>query len=247
MECKREADLDKALRAIMQEHGFVRPDRGAIPGPDKQLRYGKPPDYRVADLLYFKGKTQNHKPGSLEKTVENLVKKWEMEATHLPDIAEWTTIDHENYTVQSNGGKIYSSSESCKQGNYNWLLEPVSKELYDCEKYTFEDSHSLFRDAFVDGFPWEVLKVFSGPPTVTFTWRHWGLFNGEFKGRRGDGEVYELYGFAVVDVTENLKISTLRIYYNPDEYLEALYGMKDASELVGGKSLLGQNCCPFQK
>ena len=23
-------------------------------------------------------------------------------------------------------------------------------------------------------FPWELLEVFSGPPKVAFTWRHWG-------------------------------------------------------------------------
>lgn len=34
----------------------------------------------TADLEYLKGRTQNHKEGSLEKVVENLVKTWEMEA-----------------------------------------------------------------------------------------------------------------------------------------------------------------------
>jgi hypothetical protein len=49
----------------------------------------------------------------------------------------------------------------------------------------FEASHDLFRDSFLDGFAWELLKVLSGPPHVVFTWRHWGRFNGEYRGRKG--------------------------------------------------------------
>ena len=55
--------------------------------------------------------------------------------------------------------------------------------------YSFEESHELFRDTFTSGFPWEVLKVLSGPPHVVFTWRHWGKFDGNFRGNKGNGEV----------------------------------------------------------
>ena len=54
---------------------------------------------------------------------------------------------------------------------------------------SFEESHDLFRDTFTSGFPWEVLKVLSGPPHVVFTWRHWGKFDGNFRGNKGNGEV----------------------------------------------------------
>ena len=47
---------------------------------------------------------------------------------------------------------------------------------------SFEQSHELFGTAFTKGFPWEVLKVFSGPPTVLFSWRHWGHLEGKFQG-----------------------------------------------------------------
>ena len=48
----------------------------------------------------------------------------------------------------------------------------------------FEISHEIFRDAFSEGFPWEVLKVLRGPPEVIFTWRHWGKFVGTYRGRQ---------------------------------------------------------------
>ena len=38
--------------------------------------------------------------GSLEELVENLVKTWEMEASHKPDMTQWRTIDLSNYCVQ---------------------------------------------------------------------------------------------------------------------------------------------------
>jgi hypothetical protein len=76
----------------------------------------------------------------------------------------------------------------------------------------FEASHSLFRDAFKNGFPWEVLKVLSGPPgPILFTWRHWAHFNGNFQGREGNGELIELYGLCRVIVNEDLKIQKLEV------------------------------------
>jgi len=34
--------------------------------PNIKWRFGKAPDYTLANLAYFKGKTRNHKDGSLE-------------------------------------------------------------------------------------------------------------------------------------------------------------------------------------
>ena len=42
----------------------------------------------------------------------------------------------------------------------------------------------MFHGSFA-AFPWEVLEVFTGPPVVAFTWRHWGHFTGEYKGNKG--------------------------------------------------------------
>ena len=82
-------------------------------------------------------------------------------------------------------------------------------------KDSFEASHSLFRDAFKSGFPWEVLKVLSGPPgPVIFTWRHWANFNGVFQGRQGSGELIEIYGLCRVVVNKDLnplKIQKLEV------------------------------------
>ncbi len=78
-------------------------------------------------------------------------------------------------------------------------MENVDKSLYDIEKENFESSHTLFGNAFLGGFPWEILKVFSGPPRTAWSWRHWARFEGEYKGRKGDGKLYEMYGIGLLN------------------------------------------------
>lgn len=103
----------------------------------------------------------------------------------------------------------------------------------------FEKSHDLFRDALVNGFPWEVLKIFSGPPNVVFTWRHWGEFTGQFRGFQGNGELVELYGMLRVTVNSDLKIQKIEAYFDGKSFLETMEGKIDPSELRGGRAFLG--------
>ena len=57
------------------------PHRKYMEDPGIVWREGKP-DFSVVDKAYLAGRTRNHKEGSLEKIVEDLVKSWEMEASH---------------------------------------------------------------------------------------------------------------------------------------------------------------------
>lgn len=220
---KMSQSLDQKLEKFVREYGFTRPDRGD-----------------------FQGKSKNHKVGSLEIAVENLVKKWEMEMTHLSDSKDWTTLDVDKFCAQVNGGQEISAGDAARVGSYNWLLNNTSKELYDAQAHTFESSHKLFRSTFVNGFPWEVLEVFSGPPKVAFTWRHWGVFNGEYNGRKGQNEIIELYGFTIVTLSDSMKVIKLEVFSKFDEFLQVLKGTLTPSELEKGKSLLG-SCCPLHQ
>jgi len=223
--------------------GFIEPDRGNLDDPEIEWRHGKP-DYTKANYQYFKGKTQNHKAGSLEELVENLVKTWESQASHYKDFSQWTTVDTEEYKVQVNGGEWMEGSEAFEIGNYNALMK-------DCPAYnkfgelSFEESHNLFRGAFTDGFPWEVLKVMSGPPHVHFTWRHWGHLQGSFQENQGHGEMVEMYGLARVTVTEQLKIQRIEVYYDPETFIKVMEGVYKPSSIDHGKALLGDISCPF--
>ena len=68
--------------------------------------------------------------------MENLVKKWEMQASHFKDFSQWSEIDHDNYTVSVNGGDVVDGSVAYEIGNYNALMAdcPAYKK---CKKYNF--------------------------------------------------------------------------------------------------------------
>jgi hypothetical protein len=66
-----------------------------------------------------------------------------------------------------------------KVGTYNAIL-PKS-EYYDNEKSDFSSSHKTFK-RMMPTFAWEVLEVYSGPPVVSFKWRHWGVMKNDYVG-----------------------------------------------------------------
>jgi len=231
------------LEDLKTRYGFREPDRGDLDDPKIVWRMGKP-DYTAANYQFLKGKTQNHPAGSLEETVENLVKTWETQASHFKDFNQWTTIDRDDYKVSVNGSEEVDGSVAYEIGNYNALMK-------DCPAYqkygelSFEESHDLFRGAFTDGFPWEVLKVLSGPPTVVFTWRHWGVLKGKFQENIGHGEHLEMYGLARVSVSEQLKIQKIEVFFDPETFIKACEGRLKPTELKGGRSLIGDVECPY--
>ena len=99
----------------------------------------------------------------------------------------------------------------------------------------------MFHKAFA-AFPWELLEVFSGPPVVGFSWRHWAHFTGEYKNHKGNGELVELYGFGTAEVDENLKLIDVQIFYKPEQFLEVMEGKRPASDLSHGTNIIGTGC-----
>ena len=164
---------------------------------------------------------------------------------HLLKPEECSTM-YADFKIKVNDGKILGAKEYMKKGSYTPLLQGVSKELYNSENHTFESSKVLFCSAFTEGFAWEVLEVFSGPPKVALTWRHWGRFSGEYKGRKGNGEIIEMYGFVIATVNEELQLTSADVYFRPEGLLEVLEGKRSPSENFQGKALFGA-CCPLYK
>lgn len=88
-------------------------------------------------------------------------------------------------------------------GGYNAFLQtslPEMMRLYDPAKETKESSNQLFTTTFPRGFALEVLQVYSGPPVITYKFRHWAYMEGPFKGHPPTGELVELFGFAIFEV-----------------------------------------------
>ncbi len=80
-----------------------------------------------------------------------------------------------------------------------------------------EGSHT----ALPSGFFWEVLEVLTG---VTFKWRHWGKFTGEYKGVAPTGETIEMFGVTVAKVNDDLRLLQVEHYYDPNQLLSKLAG-----------------------
>jgi len=197
--------------------------------PAANWRFGAKPDYTLANLAYLTGKKSNHAAGSLEQVVEDLVKTWEMERSHKLDLASHRSIDPAKFGISANGGKTYDSVEAHRVGNYNVLLDSAPQELWDGAAISWTQSHDIFHETFA-AFPWEVLKVFSGPPVVAFTWRHWGHFTGKYNGgHQGSGELIEMYGFGIATVDETLRLCDAKFYFDAEAFLKALAGDVPAS------------------
>ena len=54
-----------------------------------------------------------------------------------------------------------------------------------------------------------------------------------------------MYGVAKCAVTEELKIQTIEVFYDPDSFIKASEGRLKSSELRGGRTILGVLDCPF--
>ena len=67
--------------AMPADSTSVCPHRQYMDEPGIKWRKGKP-DFTKVNRAYLEGRTRKHKEGSLEKIVEDLVKTWEMEASH---------------------------------------------------------------------------------------------------------------------------------------------------------------------
>jgi hypothetical protein len=131
------------------------------------------------DWHCFIAKTRKHEAGSLPDLVEKLVKNWEIEASFKTDIKDWRTIDHANYTFAVNGGPPQSAEHMLKVGTYNAIITP--NEYYSPQHSDLASSHKTFK-RMMPTFAWEVLEVYSGPPKVTFKWRHWGTMRDDYVG-----------------------------------------------------------------
>lgn len=106
------------------------------------------------------------------------------------------------------------------KSTYNLFLG--ESEHYSSETETFESSFEVFHNAFHNGFLWELTEVLSGPPNVTFKWRHWGTFNGSYKDYAPTGETVEIVGVSIARVTDDLKIEFLEHYFDNNVFLDKL-------------------------
>jgi predicted ester cyclase len=185
-----------------------------------EWREGQRPDYTYTNQFLHQESQFQHPEGSLEAIAQNLVRTFEMEASHKSNPQQWLSIVSDRFRMSSNGGAQYTAQEVAKEGTYNLFLG--ESEQYSSKSETFESSFEMFHKAFPNGFLWELTEVLSGPPNVTFKWRHWGTFSGSFKDYAPTGETIEIVGVSIARVTEDLKIESLEHYFDNSTFLQKL-------------------------
>ena len=180
------------------------------------------PDYHLSHTVMPGERSTQHAAGSLEAIAESIVQVFEMEVSHKKDPATWVSMVTEQFRTRINGGQWANAQDIAAIGSYNILIG--DSVFYPAGSEDFESSHHVFNQAFPEGFYWEVLDVLSPPPTVTFRWRHWGTFSGEYKGFQPTGERIEMFGVSVAKVSDDLRLIEVEHFYDPNAFLGNLTG-----------------------
>lgn len=86
---------------------------------------------------------------------------------------------------------------------------------------TFEESNEYFQNKFETCFAWEVMKIFSGPPKVVFSWRHWAHMNTSSltEETNGEGKLIELFGFTRATAIDG-KLRDIEVYFDQNQCIE---------------------------
>ncbi|XVF04374.1 hypothetical protein REPUB_Repub05bG0077000 [Reevesia pubescens] len=190
-----------------------------------EWRHGGPPIFDAVNKLFEEGKTKEWPEGSIEETVQNAVKSWELEFSHKTRLQDFKTINPKKFKLIVNGRGGLSGEETLKLVSYNALLKnslPKEIQYYKSDEETFESSHDAFRSAFPRGFAWEVISVYSGPPLITYKFIHWGCFEGPYKVHAPREEMVEFYGIGVIKVDKSMRAEEVEIYYDPAELFAGL-------------------------
>ena len=186
---------------------------------DIKWREGRP-DYSHTNQFLEQERQCNHAEGSLNAIAHNLVRTFEMEATHKTNPQQWLSVVTDKFRMSTNGGKQYTAKDVIDAGTYNLFLGDT--EHYRSSEETFDSSYNLFHTAFPEGFHWELIEVLSPPPNVVFKWRHWGQFKGNFKDFAPTGETIEIIGLSMACVTEELKIKSVEHFFDNSSFLNKL-------------------------
>jgi hypothetical protein len=225
LEAKKEMD-------VLVAAGAKRPLRGGMENAkETQWRYG-PPEYVLSDLEYIKGKTRDDETTPLESYAESCCQTFIMEATHKALYAQWTSVRQEYFYIQVNDGERISGQVLKENDLFGMLYlnaDQVDMELREGEER--KDPCAVLSEAFTQGFPMEVLDVYTQPPQCHFAWRHWGRFTGRYRGIKGKGELIEIRGFGHMHI-DGGRLMNLRLFLKQRDLFDQLNKVTAAAVAV---------------
>ena len=87
------------MKPSVDQNGVIFRD---YKNPGVVWRNGTTPDYSTVDQTYIQHRQNELVPDSLEHVVTKVVKNWEVEEHHVPDIKQWITMDTANLKLYNN-------------------------------------------------------------------------------------------------------------------------------------------------
>ncbi|KAF1774692.1 NTF2-like domain [Phytophthora cactorum] len=200
----------------------------ATNGETIEWRYGIP-EYVLTDLAYVRGRLREPDTTPLASYVEECCQTFIMEATHKARYDQWRSVVQESFYLQVNDG-IQVLGSSILENDMLGLLylgdadATMSADHGDSDES--QDPRAELAEAFPDGFPMEVLDVFTQPPQCYFSWRHWGPFTGKYRGVKGDGSKVEVRGFGEMTVDAS-RMRSLRLFFKQKDLVSGLRQVTD--------------------
>lgn len=201
-------------------------------GTCDRWRLGQEPNYDAVNAKYLLQKSQRHASESLEKAVENIVKSWEAEIQHKLIPEQIDSIELEKFSMATNNKTPYKIKDIIQMGTYCCLLEGVNHPVMNMD---FKESNDYFGKKFKTGFAWEVIKVYSGPPKVVFSWRHWAHLNTASlkEEMEGKGTLIELFGFTRANVNpDSGKLQDIEVFFDQEKFLADIHDTKQDALLL---------------
>ncbi|OQS01549.1 hypothetical protein ACHHYP_00705 [Achlya hypogyna] len=232
-----EAKIQQAradLAALLTISGNYQPERGLDSFMDSRTHWlHGPPDYALTDVAYLRGRSRRHGVTSLAYEIETALRVFSMEVTHKARLSQWTSVAT-SFWLQVNEYPVVSYHQlpdvrHALLGLVYLAPAPLSPSTSSSgsggpPSPPLVESSSVLAEAFADGFPMEVLDVYTTTPSnIYFSWRHWGAFTGSYLGRRGDGSAVEITGFGrLAKEVGTGKLQSLHIFCHPDPLLDQL-------------------------
>ncbi|TDH69396.1 hypothetical protein CCR75_002871 [Bremia lactucae] len=212
----------------LMANGHKVPSRGMQRLENIEWRYGVP-EYVLTDLAYVRGRTREPDTTPLASYVEECCQTFIMEATHKARYDQWESVNHAHFYLQVNDSKRIQGSSILENDMFGLLYLGDTEASIGTRSDTSRESQDLrveVAKAFPDGFPMEVLEVFTQPPQCYFSWRHWGSFTGKYKGIQGNGSNVEVRGFGEMTVDAS-RMRSLRLFFKLNDLISALQHVTD--------------------